>query len=190
MVKRPWERAERDEIANKAGVKKLKEAMKEKLRASRLKGRCGWQDKNDCSQEHLSRLLREHVEKGDPVDVANFCMMLHYRGERIMGPGPNLADATKTPLPERQAGGVEARVKALEDRYEDWKRVSEPPHATQIERGCLLNFYRDADEGPGWNGTWEERRDADIWCPLVTASLNDRACALLASSSSREGAEP
>ena len=81
---RPWERAERDQIANKAGVKKLKEAMKEKLAAARLKGRGGWQDKDDCSQEHLSRLLREHVEKGDPVDVANFCMMLHARGETIL----------------------------------------------------------------------------------------------------------
>lgn len=81
---RPWERAERDEIANKAGIKKLKKAMKAKLVASRHKGRGGWQDKDDCSQEHLSRLLREHVEKGDPVDVANFCTMLHARGERIL----------------------------------------------------------------------------------------------------------
>lgn len=81
---RPWERAERDRAANKAGVKKLKEAMKEKLAASRFKGRSGWQDKADCSQADLSRMLREHVEKGDPVDVANFCMMLHARGERII----------------------------------------------------------------------------------------------------------
>ncbi len=58
--------------------------MKAKLVASRHKGRGGWQDKDDCSQEHLSKLLREHVEKGDPVDVANFCMMLHYRGECIL----------------------------------------------------------------------------------------------------------
>lgn len=28
-------------------------------------------------------MLREHVDKGDPVDVANFCMMLHQRGEYI-----------------------------------------------------------------------------------------------------------
>lgn len=81
---RPWERAERDQIASKAGLKKIKRAMKEKLDAARLKGRGGWQDKDDCSQEHLSQLLREHVEKGDPVDVANFCMMLHARGEGIL----------------------------------------------------------------------------------------------------------
>jgi hypothetical protein len=28
-------------------------------------------------------MLRAHVEKGDPVDVANFCMFLHQRGEAI-----------------------------------------------------------------------------------------------------------
>lgn len=58
-------------------------AMKRKLAAARAKGRGGWQDKKACSAEDLSKMLREHVEKGDPVDVANFCMMLHQRGERI-----------------------------------------------------------------------------------------------------------
>ena len=29
--------------------------------------------------EQLSRILREHVEKGDPVDVTAFCMFLHQR---------------------------------------------------------------------------------------------------------------
>jgi hypothetical protein len=58
-------------------------AMRVKLAVKRLQGRGGWQDKELCSAEFLSQLLREHVEKGDPVDVANFCMMLHQRGERI-----------------------------------------------------------------------------------------------------------
>ena len=58
-------------------------AMRIKLAAKRLEGRGGWQDKERCSNEYLSRLLREHVEKGDPVDVANFCMMLDQRHESI-----------------------------------------------------------------------------------------------------------
>lgn len=58
-------------------------AMKDKLALKRGEGRGGWENKEECSTEFLSRLLREHVEKGDPVDVANFCMMLHQRGERI-----------------------------------------------------------------------------------------------------------
>jgi len=58
-------------------------AMKTKLAVARSKGRGGWDRKDECSDEELSRMLREHVEKGDPIDVANFCMMLHQRGERI-----------------------------------------------------------------------------------------------------------
>lgn len=166
---RPWERAERDKFANEAGLKKLKRDMKDKLNASRLKGRSGWQDKDNCSQEHLSQLLREHVEKGDPVDVANFCMMLHYRGEGI------LPSATTSKPQEK-----EARIRELEKRYEDWRPVSEPPHEVQIERGALLNFFRDDENGTYWNGTWSQRRDADIWCLVVTAALNERACACLA----------
>lgn len=61
-------------------------AMRVKLAVKRLAGRGGWQDKKQCSGEYLSKLLREHVEKGDPVDVANFCMMLHQRGELIASP--------------------------------------------------------------------------------------------------------
>lgn len=51
-----------------------------KLEASAAKGRNGWQQ---CSQESLSRMLREHVDKGDPVDVANFCMFLDALGYGI-----------------------------------------------------------------------------------------------------------
>ena len=49
--------------------------MKEKLAEARAKGRGGWQD---CDPADLSRMLREHVEKGDPRDVANFCMFLWH----------------------------------------------------------------------------------------------------------------
>lgn len=55
--------------------------MLRKLAHSAGKGRGGWQN---CSQESLSRMLREHVEKGDPVDVANFCMFLDALGYGIM----------------------------------------------------------------------------------------------------------
>ena len=55
--------------------------MKAKLkRAREEKGRGGWQD---MSAAELSAMLREHVEKGDPVDVANFAMMLHQNGQGI-----------------------------------------------------------------------------------------------------------
>lgn len=55
-------------------------ALKDKLAAARAKGRYGWRS---CTPEELTRMLREHVEKGDPRDVANFCMFLWSLGARI-----------------------------------------------------------------------------------------------------------
>ncbi|MFG1429404.1 hypothetical protein [Roseixanthobacter glucoisosaccharinicivorans] len=57
--------------------------MKDKLEKKRKAGYWGWNDIDRCTNAHLSMLLREHIEKGDPVDVANFAMMIHQRGERI-----------------------------------------------------------------------------------------------------------
>lgn len=68
-------------------VDRFAEAMKAKLARKRADGRGGWDDKELCSQAFLSNLLRGHVDKGDPVDVANFAMMLHQRGEAIL-PAP------------------------------------------------------------------------------------------------------
>jgi hypothetical protein len=65
-------------------VDKFSAVMKAKLEKKRAEGRGGWEDKSQCSAETLSQLLREHLEKGDPVDVANLAMMLHQRGERIL----------------------------------------------------------------------------------------------------------
>ncbi len=66
---------QKDETA----VAYLATAMNTKLARARAKGRSGW-DSPECTQQHL---LREHVEKGDPVDVANFCAFLAARGEGI-----------------------------------------------------------------------------------------------------------
>lgn len=57
--------------------------MKEKMAKSRAKGRGGWDDPLECSISYLSELLRDHVEKGDPVDVANLATMIHQRGASI-----------------------------------------------------------------------------------------------------------
>jgi len=58
-------------------------AMKDKLALARAKGRSGWQG---CDPADLSRMLREHVEKGDPRDVANFCMFLWNKDQPIAAP--------------------------------------------------------------------------------------------------------
>lgn len=65
-------------------VDRFASAMKIKLSAARDKGRCGWDDKENCSGEHLARLLLEHMRKtnaGTFEDVANFAMMLHQRDD-------------------------------------------------------------------------------------------------------------
>lgn len=64
-------------------VDRFAAAMKAKLARKRAEGRGGWEDREQCSSWFLSRLLREHVDKGDPLDVGNLAMMLHQRGERI-----------------------------------------------------------------------------------------------------------
>jgi hypothetical protein len=59
-------------------------AMKYKLAKKREQGYEGWNDQALCSQEYLSKLLRDHVEKGDPLDVGNFAMMLFMRDQKII----------------------------------------------------------------------------------------------------------
>lgn len=73
-------------------------AMKAKLAEARAKGRRGWDDKIACSQHRLSQMLRDHVDKGDPRDVANFACFLWSRGEGIL-PAPKEAQ------PRRAAQG-------------------------------------------------------------------------------------
>lgn len=65
--------------------------MKDKLARSRAKGRSGWQA---CSAAQLSAMLREHVDKGDPVDVANFAMFIYMLGRAI-----EPAEAANDPSP-------------------------------------------------------------------------------------------
>jgi len=72
-----------DSHPDDTAVDRFAAVMKTKLAQKRAQGRCGWQDTARCTSAMLSGLLREHVTKGDPVDVANFCMMLHQRGEQI-----------------------------------------------------------------------------------------------------------
>lgn len=63
-----------------AAVDRFAAALKEKLAIARGKGRSGWENMDPAE---LSLMLREHVEKGDPRDVANFCMFLWALGEPI-----------------------------------------------------------------------------------------------------------
>jgi hypothetical protein len=59
-------------------VDRFAAAMKSKLAQKRGEGRGGWETA-ECADEFLAELLMGHTKKGDPVDVANFAMMLHQR---------------------------------------------------------------------------------------------------------------
>jgi hypothetical protein len=64
-----------DDIA----VDRFAQAMKGKMAVARAKGRSGWDDQERCRSDQLARMLIDHIDKGDPVDVANFAMMIHQR---------------------------------------------------------------------------------------------------------------
>lgn len=66
-----------------AAVDAIALSMKVKMARNRAKGRAGWNEGDTCPADFLSKELREHVEKGDPLDVAIYAMMLHLRGEVI-----------------------------------------------------------------------------------------------------------
>lgn len=51
--------------------------MKQRLKEKRKEGRGGW---HNCSKEELTDLLTRSLEKGNPVDIANFCAFLSMRG--------------------------------------------------------------------------------------------------------------
>ena len=67
------------DIDNEA-VDKLAQAMKNKLAKKREQGYHGWAT---CKHGDLVQLLINHVDKGDPIDVANFCAFLFARGEQL-----------------------------------------------------------------------------------------------------------
>lgn len=73
-----------DEYRDNYAVDCFAADMKAKLAKKRAEGRGGWDRESECTAEFLSLLLREHVEKGDPLDVGNLAMMLHQRGKRIL----------------------------------------------------------------------------------------------------------
>jgi len=77
--------------ADDAAIDAFAAAMKGKMAASRAKGRSGWEG---CPVAELSAMLRDHVAKGDPLDVANFAMMIWHTGgpmARIEGqPAPDV----------------------------------------------------------------------------------------------------
>ena len=85
---REKEVAYRDRHADDVAIDTFAQAMKNKMALKREQGENGWNSKELCTDEFLAQLLVDHVVKGDPVDVANFAMMMFARN------APNLVLST------------------------------------------------------------------------------------------------
>ena len=68
-----------DVIADDKLVRHAADAMREKLKLARVRGRGGWWNSDECTIDDLRSLLREHVEKGDMRDVLNLAAMVYVR---------------------------------------------------------------------------------------------------------------
>lgn len=157
----------------------LAKAMKSKLAQKRSEGRGGWQSPDECSQELLSKLLREHVEKGDPVDVANFCMMLFNRGECIEQI-PNVGEVvTKCSIYNSSFENMEiaeqeqeqALRKAKQKRMGDF--ITDPPE--------VIYAWQHGDDEP-LNGMWIDTQDpCNLGVRYILATRADRREALATS---------
>lgn len=142
-----------------AAVDALAVLMKAKLAKQRAKGYGGWNDKTQCPQQRLSDMLRAHVDKGDPVDVANFCAMLSARGEGIAA-APQAVQAAVPTIAELEAS---AELGALRDVYEMARGVLrfdgiDMERALKYKDGLIeaIETVKTID-----GGTWEPEHPAE-----------------------------
>lgn len=128
-----------------------------KLRKKAAQGRGGWQT---CSQEDLTRMLREHVEKGDPVDVANFCMMLAALGMSI---GPAAFDGkTVADRLDQMADAQPSGSSAQSDLYAAatvWRKHLAPPvERRETEEFCEGQWWLEELDTMVKTGTPNQKR--------------------------------
>ncbi len=141
-------------------------SMKAKLKWERdERGRSGWQT---MSAEDLSRLLYEHLPKGDPVDVANFCMMLSLNGQSII-------TAYLNALPSVDVGDlVESLIVDGETRndYCPWAVKRQAASLIQSQAARIAELERERD---GWFQATKNVLETGSLVPPTTALLNRRA---------------
>jgi len=70
-----------DKIADYLMVEQAKEAMLNKLAKKRAEGRGRWHHATLCSNQYLIKCLKDHIDKGDMVDVLNLAAMILARQE-------------------------------------------------------------------------------------------------------------
>jgi hypothetical protein len=147
-----------------AAVDRFAAAMKEKLARKRAEGRGGWDDPEQCSAEFLSRLLRDHVDKGDPMDVGNLAMMLHQRGKTIASaPSPEREEEPMSEISETRIAEIREQVKSYS--REPWLRQD------CIDILAALDAARVGDMRDAYVGA---REDLLIWKKRALAAEAER----------------
>lgn len=68
----------------RAATEEFQKRMADRLIQQQYKGRRGWDDP-EWEHEHILERLYDMLEKGNPIDIANFCMFLHIRGWTAKG---------------------------------------------------------------------------------------------------------
>lgn len=135
-------------------------AMKAKLAAARAKGRYGWDDPEQCSDEELAGELVEHLSKGNTYtfeDVANFAMMLHQRGA-----APEVLAAAAAPAQVAQEPSKLEKLLVDEERSHSLtvdQRDRAEEMATKLAEAVGHHFGRDVGEHSSAN------------CPLENALI-------------------
>ncbi len=73
------------DMSDAEGVDKFAAAMKRRMARAARNGRCGWNDPQKLSAEYLVGLLLDEITADDgkpnPVDIANYAMMIYHRGK-------------------------------------------------------------------------------------------------------------
>lgn len=129
--------------SDNVAVDRFAKEMKKKLAVARSKGRGGWEEPD--LQLQLSDALRAHTDKGDPVDVANFCCFLWNRGEGI----------APAKLPPTHVLDVMAEIERALAKFPTWP--NDPIHAVavlgeefgELTRAVLQSIYEPHKVQPG-----------------------------------------
>lgn len=129
---REKEVAYRDRHPDDVAIDVFAQAMKNKMAQKREQGYSGWDIVDECTDEFLAKMLVDHVVKGDPVDVANFAMMLFARNV------PNLTLST----------AMRDAYLAYHEVLEQAKRkVKDAMGLVELPR-ILVDIYMDIQQNP------------------------------------------
>lgn len=79
LMFKKFAQARAQELTDETGLHRFARAMSWKLEKARNSGRAGWDSPLQVGTDELAQMLVQEVAKGDPVDIANFCMFLHQR---------------------------------------------------------------------------------------------------------------